>query len=109
MPKEGILYFHQGWTDIINCLALINYYCNLYDKIYLIMREDAKSIVDFYTKDIKNLQICYENKPTIDSINGFEYVINKYSKLQLREAKILGIGCHDMYRRDEFNSFKVKP
>jgi hypothetical protein len=102
MPKEGILYFHQGWTDIINCLALINYYGKLYDNIYLIMREDAKPMLDFYTKDIKNLQIFYENKLTIDSTNGFEHVINKYSRLQLQEAELLGIGCHDMHRKDDF-------
>lgn len=102
MPKEGILYFHQGWTDIINSLALINYYCNLYETIYLIMREDAKPILDFYTKDIKNLQIFYENKQTIDYTNGFEHVINKYSNLQLQELELLGIGCHDMHRKDDF-------
>ena len=35
MDKKGFIYFHQGWTDIINCLALINYYCERYNKIYL--------------------------------------------------------------------------
>ncbi len=62
---NGILYFHQGWTDIVNCLALINYYCNLYYKIYLIMRNDAKLLIDFYTKDVNNLQIFYEEKKNI--------------------------------------------
>jgi hypothetical protein len=66
------------------------------------MREDARPILDFYTKDIKNLQIFYEKKQTIDSTNGFEYVINKYNNLQLRKAKLLGIGCHDIHRTDEF-------
>jgi hypothetical protein len=102
MSKEGILYFHQGWTDIINCLALINYHCKLYDKIYLIMREDAKPMLDFYTKDIKNLQIFYENKQTIDPTYGFEHVINKYSNLRLREVELLGIACHDVHRKDGF-------
>ena len=102
MTKEGILYFHQGWTDIINCLALINYYCNLYDKIYLIMREDAKQMIDFYTKNIHNLQIFYENKNIIDPQNGFQFVINKYSNLQLQNTDFLGIGSHDNYRKDEF-------
>ena len=62
MKKEGILYFHQGWTDIINCLALINYYCNIYDKIYLIIRNDSDQLINFYTKDITNIQIFYEEK-----------------------------------------------
>ena len=67
MIKNGILYLHNGWTDIINCLALINYYCKLYDKIYLIMREDAKELVNFYIKDIKNLEIFYEEKKNINN------------------------------------------
>ena len=104
MIKEGILYFHQGWTDIINCLALINYYCNLYNKIYLIIREDAKNIIDFYSKNIDNLQIFYENKNTIDTQNGFQFVINKYNHLQLQNTDFLGIGGHDYYRKDEFNN-----
>ena len=49
MPnKEGILFFHQGWTDIINCLALIKYYCNLFNKLYLIIRKDSNKIINFY-------------------------------------------------------------
>ena len=62
MNKKGILYFHQGWTDIINCLALINYYCNLYEYIYLIIRDDSKELINFYKKNINNLQIFYEEK-----------------------------------------------
>lgn len=62
MYKEGILYFHQGWTDIINCLSLINYNCNIYNKIYLIMRNDAKELIDLYTKNIYNIKILYEEK-----------------------------------------------
>ena len=63
---NGILYFHQGWTDIINCLALINYYCERYNKIYLIMREDANELINFYRNNINNLDILYENKGNIE-------------------------------------------
>jgi len=102
----GILYFHQGWTDIINCLALINYYCNIYDKIYLIIRDDAKELIDFYTKDIKNIHILYEEKNNIDE-NGIQFVINKYNNNDLQNYDFLGIGYHDTIRKDKYaNNFK---
>ena len=102
MTKEGILYFHQGWTDIINCLALINYYCNLYDKIYLIMREDAKQMIDFYTKDLKNLEIYYIVKNILDNQNINEYLKNNYKNLDIQDIDFLGIGGHDHLRNDKY-------
>ena len=98
MTKSGLLYFHQGWTDIINSFGLINYYCNKYDKIYLMMKEDAKSLVDFYTKDLTNLEILYEPKDSL----SFDYVIHKYNVLKLEHPDRLGIGFHDEHRNDEY-------
>jgi hypothetical protein len=106
--KNGLLYFHQGWTDIINCLALINYYCERYNKIYLIMREDARELIDFYTCNINNLQILYEGKQNIDE-NGIYYVINKYRDkyIDLQDCDFLGIGGHDNIRKDNYkNKFR---
>jgi len=103
MIKNGILYFHQGWTDIINCLALINYYCNLYDKIFLIMREDAKELINFYVKDIKNIKILYEEKKNIN-VQGISFVINKYKNLNLENNDFLAIGCHDHLRNDKYKN-----
>jgi hypothetical protein len=101
MNKEGILYFHQGWTDIINCLALINYYCKIYKKIYLIIRKDSRELIDFYINNIKNIQILYEEKKNIDS-NGFQFVINKYINIDLQNSDFLGIGGHDSLRKDNY-------
>ena len=103
MNKKGILYFHQGWTDIINSLALINYYCNLHDKIYLIIRDDAKELINFYTKDIINIEILYEEKKNINE-NGIQHVINKYNNIDLQNYDFLAIGGHDNIRKDIYNS-----
>ena len=109
MTKNGILYFHQGWTDIINCLALINYYCKLYDKIYLIIREDAKQMIDFYTKDLKNLEIYYIVKNILDNQNINEYLKNNYKNLDIQDIDFLGIGGHDHLRNDKYkNTFVEK-
>ena len=103
MNNTGILYFHQGWTDIINCLSLINYYCNIYDKIYLIIRDDAIKMIDFYIKDINNIKILYEEKKNIDC-NGINFVINKYKDLNLQNSDFLCIGCHDYFRKDNYSN-----
>jgi hypothetical protein len=100
---NGILYFHQGWTDIINCLGLINYYSEKYNKIYLIIREDSKELIDFYTNNINNLQILYEEKQNIDQ-NGIQFVINKYNTIDLQNYDFLAIGGHDNIRKDQYQN-----
>ena len=101
--NNGILYFHQGWTDIINSLSLINYYCKIYNKIYLIIRDDSKKLIEFYTNNIQNIQILYEEKKNIN-INGFEFIINKYNNINLQNYDFLGIGYHDNFRNDQYKN-----
>lgn len=57
--KKCYLYFHQGWTDIVNQLSLITYYSERYVKVYCIMRSDAKSLVDYYVRYIDNVEMLY--------------------------------------------------
>jgi len=63
---KGCVYFHQGWTDIINCLPLVNYYADKYDKLILIIREDAKEIARYYTRNMDNISLLCKNKYDID-------------------------------------------
>ena len=113
--KEGLLYFHQGWTDIINCIALINYYSQLYDNIYLIMRSDAKEIVDFYTRTLTNIKIIYIPKDNANDVPSiFKYLtLSNYDKIDFLENSVdrLFIGGHSAYRtdkyKDKFNGFFV--
>ena len=58
----------KGITDIFNSLALINYYCNIYKHIFLVIREDSKKIIDFYTKNL-NVTNCYFDKNNLDNLN----------------------------------------
>jgi len=104
--KEGLLYFHQGWTDIINCLSLINYYCKKYDIISLLIRSEAKEIIDFYTKNIKNIKIIYVPKPELDNIN-----ISKLKEdYNIQISDNLFIGGHDNLRNDIYkDKFNLNP
>ena len=108
MSNEGILYFHQGWTDIINCLPLINYYSNSYNKIYLVVREDSKEIVDFYSKSIKNIEILYINKYILDTVNMMDYTKTEYN-INTDNLDCLFHGGWDIHRDDIYkNIFNLK-
>lgn len=60
---------HQGWTDIINCLPLINYFSPQYKELTVIMREDAQGLLDFYLKQFSNVNALYVKKAILGSPN----------------------------------------
>ena len=92
-PKIGKMFFHQGWTDIINCLPLINYYSKNYDSLELIIRKDSKDLVDFYLNQFSNVTPLYLEKSILDS--------NIKSYLHTNENEsLLFFGVHDFLRTD---------
>lgn len=93
--KTGTMLFHQGWTDIINCLPLVNFFSKDFEKINLIVRDDAKPIIDYYLSQFSNVESCYYNKFDIDNHLGEIY--QKYS-----ETEILFFGVHDAFRRNNY-------
>lgn len=88
--KNGYLHFHQGWADIINQLALIDYYLEKYDKITLLIREDSQPLIDFYLKNKTNIIPLYIKKDS----NIPEHVLNDM------DSDLLFHGIHDSYRRN---------
>lgn len=114
--KKACVYFHQGWTDIIMCLPLINYYSDLYEKIFVIIRSDAKNLVDYYTKNLNNVSIVY-----IDTDNGRFYgVIDtsaatdqiKYENNQIsipNDYDLMFHAEHDRYRKDSYCGYWYQP
>lgn len=94
IKKTGYLYFHLGWTDIVNQLALISYYSEKYENIVLIMRPDASQLVDFYVKKINNVKVNYER---FDGINNC-YFDN--SILNNPNYDLLFHGLHSNYVKD---------
>jgi hypothetical protein len=101
MINEYYLLTHQGWTDIFNCLSLINYYSSKYEFIYYIVRDDAKQFVNFYIENLINVKAIYCNKEkVIDSINIKKYLNDVHN---LNKGKFIFHGYHDIYRTDEFN------
>jgi len=103
MKNIGILYFHQGWTDIVNSLALICFYKQKYKKIYLLIREDAKDLVDFYIKDKKCCIPIYLPKEKLDRHDYTNKIIflNVHQLHQL-PYDILFHGVFDIFRNDQY-------
>ncbi len=93
--ETGYLYFHQGWADIINQLALINYYSNLYERLILLIRDDSKEMIDFYVKKINNVDVIYIKKDQ----NLPNHIVNNNI-----DNKLLFHGFHDSYRNDNYKN-----
>jgi hypothetical protein len=105
LNKVGLLYFHQGWTDIFNCLSLIDYYYNLdFDKIYLLIRDDAKDFIDYYIENKKDKIIpLYVYKYNLDNYSFGRDIDN------IKSNKILLFhGGHDSGRTDKYKNSYVK-
>ncbi len=61
MKKRGLLFYQQGWTDIANQLALINYYLTKYNHLTVILRPDAREFYEYYLRDKKNITKIYNS------------------------------------------------
>lgn len=59
-----LLCFHQGWSDIVNCLPLIDYYLTKYSEVKLIIRDDAKLLVEGYIRNKSRVIVDYQPKNT---------------------------------------------
>jgi hypothetical protein len=97
---RGLLHFHQGWTDILNCLPLVNYYLQKYDTLDVIMREDAKTIFDFYIKDKKGIHTYYFSLGELNSLNSINPRF--LSNFDIVNCDILFHGHPDCNRKDKY-------
>lgn len=93
-----LLYFHQGFTDIFNCLALITYYFKKYpdEKMFLICRHEMKECILFYTRSYKNIEFFFESFNSIEE-NFLKKYIQKYSLTPYIH------GNRDFLRNDNYN------
>ena len=86
----GVLCFHQEWTDIINCLALINIYSSKYKTLYLIIRDDAVKLIQYYIKDIKNIFLLTAPKLNINN-HEFLNIINNLKELKIEGYEYIAL------------------
>jgi hypothetical protein len=103
MSRPAVFIPHQGFTDIFNSLAHIDYYLasGKWSQLYVIIREDAKDIVDFYCRD-KNVYCIYFPLHYLDGVvHGGFGIANVYehykSILQIGDYESLFIGVPDRH------------
>jgi len=100
----AVLIFHQGYTDIINSLGLISYYAQRYNTLNVLMRNEAKNMLDFFIKDKSNVIVTYIEH------DDFEIYREKYQlqNVYLSSDDKLLIGYHDHLRKDKYvNKFHL--
>jgi len=98
------------------CFGLINYYKSKYDEIYVLIRSDAKELVDYYVRNLDGVNIIYidtdhgrfyGNIDTNTSGDNVEY-INGGIKIPTN-FDVLFHGEHDRFRKDEYKQYWYRP
>jgi hypothetical protein len=111
MSLPAVFIPHQGFTDIVNCLALINYYISLqtWPTIYVIVREEARAFVEFYVRDKPSVIVWSASLRILDSIVHSWYganIKNVYqhyrSLLNLEQYETLFIGFPDQHCTNDY-------
>lgn len=116
MKDKACVYFHQGWTDIVMCMGLINYYRTLYSSVNVLIRSDARDLTEFYIRNLDNVQATY-----IDTDSGRYYgqiITNCNSTGVSYENGVVRIPTdhdimfhaeHDKYREDAYKGIWDQP
>lgn len=104
MSKVAILYSHQGWTDIFNCLALIDYYLsmNKWALIYVFLREDAKDIIHFYRRNKKVIPKFLPASASLVELDRMNVVAYAENVMKIKNYDILVHGLSDHMRNDNY-------
>ena len=92
--ENGILYFHQEWTDVLNCLGLITFFQKQYKQLYVINRPRTDDLFKFYCKFYKNIILIPEE--LVDTLVNFVKVDYNF------------IGYGDCKRNDKYKDAFIK-
>lgn len=105
--SEGTILFHQGFTDIINHLPILSYYNDKFSKINIIIRKDAKNILNHYIYSNKylNFNLISVEKSEIDTYFSNNDLMNLFLQLYgLKKTYLLFFGIFDRFRKDSYNN-----
>jgi hypothetical protein len=99
----ALLYFHQGWEDILICLPLINIHAKRYARLYVLIRKDAYNLVQFYIRGLRNVSCVFASLEELDKV-GVKAIGDLASKITHYEL----IGQLDGGRTDSFKNAHQK-
>jgi len=97
--SNALLHFHQGWTDIFNSLALINYFKDKYTVLYVLHRGDAEVLYNFYTRSFTNIRLIACNSAEHDA---FKHYTSNKEVYDIKDFHIIGV--YDIYRTDSYKN-----
>ena len=80
---KSLLYFHQGFTDIVNCLPLIHYYSHYKSNLDVIVRIDARDFIEYTCRGLKNVSFIYLDKLILDNTVDFSKIIPEYEEYEI--------------------------
>lgn len=108
--ETGLLVYHQGWTDILNSLALTQYYGRLYKKLYVFIRDDSTELHRFYARTLPNLEyICMPLADNDVHITQAIQMMRNQPVPFVKEEDIHIIGVDDKNRTDQYKNAFCKP
>jgi hypothetical protein len=99
--KKGVLYVHQGWTDIINSLPLVTWYSTRYEHLYILHKDEATDLIEYYTRQYGS-QITSIRVPLGGLNKGNPETLLRTIDIEPSEVDLLYHGDHDQYRRDKY-------
>ena len=100
--EQGVILFHQGWTDIINCIGLVHYLSVRYEKLYIMIREDAIDLILYAFRDYLDsiIPIAIHRESLADV---HPYDILKTAGINATQIDIHIHGIYDVYRTDIYS------
>lgn len=100
--KVAFILFHQGWTDILNSFALLNYNAPKYAHMFAIVRDDAKPLFDFYIRSMKNISVIYAPHPINILPEFFVEHVKQFNEIPESQIDRCYYGQWDWFRTDSF-------
>ena len=101
--SSAILLFHQGFTDFLNCLALIPYYASKYDTLQVLVKQDAYEFVDYFCNSLTNVDLIFLPQTFLDrTLIQKNTLLFSALGLDCSNSDILIHGYGDIHRKDKY-------
>jgi hypothetical protein len=99
--REAVVLFHQGWTDIINSIGLVQYLSVRYDKLYVMIREDAIDLILYIFRDWSDSIVPIAvHRESLDEVHPYD--ILEMAGINVTHIVNHMHGLYDVYREDEY-------
>ncbi len=98
---QAVVLFHQGWTDIINCISLVHYVAKQHTKVYVVIREEVKDLILYIFQDWNTtiIPICAPSE--LLTMENPIHILNM-AKLPVSDLSLQFFGDYDMFREDSY-------